>query len=347
MAETSRDRVTITLGRSGQVIKRAGQVSNSYADSLPAAGAKRSVRDRLGSNVDGSFLNGSVLNNKRQRGDISMPSLSANGLNDVRIGRDDLRFKLMQKNASRRAQGDNDQKGADLRHKLSKASRPSVTTLDSRQRLAEPKDTGFLGRIPSTRRADDLPRMDSARTSYSTWTLDHLRKRSPDRALGIGSSRGLSPPRNLEEQHRRPLNRTADDVRSVPFVRKDVFDTSRPIGSANLMSKPAIPPVLSKPVPPPLGQLPPSTGIGQKTSYMGDEQKTVDGLLHSLGLGKYVIIFKAEEVDMAALKQMRENDLKELGIPMVNFLSIPLFLCFLSLFLCLDRHCSGTHLDYM
>ncbi|XP_041015383.1 uncharacterized protein LOC121258091 isoform X3 [Juglans microcarpa x Juglans regia] len=317
MAETSRDRVTITLGRSGQVIKRAGQVSNSYADSLPAAGAKRSVRDRLGSNVDGSFLNGSVLNNKRQRGDISMPSLSANGLNgNVRIGRDDLRFKLMQKNASRRAQGDNDQKGADLRHKLSKASRPSVTTLDSRQRLAEPKDTGFLGRIPSTRRADDLPRMDSARTSYSTWTLDHLRKRSPDRALGIGSSRGLSPPRNLEEQHRRPLNRTADDVRSVPFVRKDVFDTSRPIGSANLMSKPAIPPVLSKPVPPPLGQLPPSTGIGQKTSYMGDEQKTVDGLLHSLGLGKYVIIFKAEEVDMAALKQMRENDLKELGIPM-------------------------------
>ncbi|KAG6650911.1 hypothetical protein I3843_06G070600 [Carya illinoinensis] len=316
MAETSRDRVTITLGRSGQVIKRAGQVSNSYADSLPAAGAKRSVRDRLGSNVDGSFLNGSVLSNKRRRGDISMPSLSANGLNgNVRIGRDDLRFKLMQKNASRRAQGDNDQKGADLREKLSRTSRRSVTTLDSRQCLAEPKDTGFLGRIPSTRRSG-LPRMDSARTSYSTWTLDHLRKRSPDRALGIGSSRGLSPPRNMEEQHRRPLNRTADDVRSVPFVRKDVFDTSRPIGTANLMAKPAIPPVLSKPVLPPLGQLPPPTGIGQKVSYMGDEQKTVDGLLHSLGLGKYVIIFKAEEVDMAALKQMRENDLKELGIPM-------------------------------
>lgn len=28
----------------------------------------------------------------------------------------------------------------------------------------------------------------------------------------------------------------------------------------------------------------------------GDEQQTVDGLLHTLGLGKYAIIFKAEEV---------------------------------------------------
>lgn len=28
----------------------------------------------------------------------------------------------------------------------------------------------------------------------------------------------------------------------------------------------------------------------------GEEQQTVDGLLHSLGLGKYAILFKAEEV---------------------------------------------------
>ncbi|XP_041012805.1 uncharacterized protein LOC121256199 [Juglans microcarpa x Juglans regia] len=290
MSGNSRDRITITLGRSGQVVKRAGQVSDvSYADSLPAAGTKRSVRDRIGSNVHSSLSNGSELYNKRQRGDSSMRILGANGSNDVRIGRDDPRFKLMQKNASRRVHDGDDQKCVDLREKLSKTIRPPLTTLDSRQRFVEPKDTGFLGRIPSTRSPDDLPRMDSMRASYSTWTLDHLRRRSPDRALGIGTSRGLSPP---------------------------VFDTSRPMSSTPFIAKPAIPPVPAKPVPPPLGQLPPPNGIGQNISYVGDEQKTIDGLLQSLGLGKYAIIFKAEEVDITALKQMGENDLKELGIPM-------------------------------
>jgi hypothetical protein len=81
MGEAS-GRVTITLGRGGQVVKRSGQVSDvSYADSLLAAGTKRSVRDRLGSNVDSSVLQGNKLDNKRQRGDISMRSLSSNGLN--------------------------------------------------------------------------------------------------------------------------------------------------------------------------------------------------------------------------------------------------------------------------
>ncbi|MBA0689048.1 hypothetical protein Goari_006798 [Gossypium aridum] len=58
----------------------------------------------------------------------------------------------------------------------------------------------------------------------------------------------------------------------------------------------------------------------------GAEQQTVEGLLHSLGLGKYTITFKAEEVDMTALKQMGENDLKELGIPMRSLLMIVLTL---------------------
>jgi len=53
----------------------------------------------------------------------------------------------------------------------------------------------------------------------------------------------------------------------------------------------------------------------QKTSGGGDDQ-TVGGLLHSLGLGKYSITFQAEEVDMAALRHMTDNDLKELGVPM-------------------------------
>lgn len=43
---------------------------------------------------------------------------------------------------------------------------------------------------------------------------------------------------------------------------------------------------------------------------------TVDGLLHSLGLEKYLITFQAEEVDMTALMHMNDEDLKALGIPM-------------------------------
>lgn len=43
---------------------------------------------------------------------------------------------------------------------------------------------------------------------------------------------------------------------------------------------------------------------------------TVTGLLNSMGLEKYVVLFQAEEVDMAALSQMKDSDLKDMGVPM-------------------------------
>lgn len=46
-----------------QVVKKSGQVSD--ADFRPVAGTKRSVRDRLGSNVDSSVLHANKLDNKR------------------------------------------------------------------------------------------------------------------------------------------------------------------------------------------------------------------------------------------------------------------------------------------
>ncbi|WOL00377.1 ankyrin repeat and SAM domain-containing protein 6 [Canna indica] len=54
----------------------------------------------------------------------------------------------------------------------------------------------------------------------------------------------------------------------------------------------------------------------RKTSHQKSEL-AVDGFLHSLGLEKYLITFQAEEVDMAALKHMNDEDLRALGIPMV------------------------------
>ncbi|CAK7332767.1 unnamed protein product [Dovyalis caffra] len=320
MAETSKARVTITLGRSGQVVKRAATVSDDHSNSLQGAGSKRSVMDRLGSNSDISSIHGNRVSNKRQRGDSSLTSLGANGVEDARIGKDDLRYKLLQKNVFRRAQSDDDQKTMDLREKLSRTIRPPgpplSSNLDAQQRMPEPKNTSILGRIPPIRSADDLHHMDS-RNSYSPWTLDHIRRRSPDGV--ISSSRGLSPPRNMDNLQRRPLNRTYDDVRTVPYMNKDVLDTPRSVSSSTtFMTKPSMPPpiVPAKSVAPHIGQLPPPSGIVQKSSYAAEEPQTVEGLLHSLGLGKYAIIFKAEEVDMTALKQMGESDLKELGIPM-------------------------------
>ncbi|KAJ9172096.1 hypothetical protein P3X46_015379 [Hevea brasiliensis] len=320
MAEASKGRVTITLGRTGQVVKRAAAVSEvDYADHLPSAGNKRSVRDRLGSSLDSFSSHGSLANNKKQRVDSYLTSLRVNGAEGVRIGKDDLRFKLMQKNDRRRAQSDYDQKTMDLREKLSRAVHPSgppPSSLDAWQRMPDTKDNSILGRIPPTRSADNLPRIDSSRNSYSPWTLDHIRRRSPDRI--IGSSRGLTPPRNVEELQRRQLNSTFDDARTVSYMNKDVLDASRPVNSSTaFMTKSVLPAASTKPAVPFVGQLrPPASGILHKSSYAGEEQQTVESLLHSLGLGKYAIIFKAEEVDMTALKQMRENDLKELGIPM-------------------------------
>ncbi|XP_021613763.1 uncharacterized protein LOC110615883 isoform X2 [Manihot esculenta] len=328
MAEASKGRVTITLGRTGQVVKRAAAVSGVDSDDpLPGASNKRSVRDRLGSSLESFSSHGSLVNNKsytlpycRQRGDSYLTGLSGNRVEDGRIGKDDLRFKLMQKNVTRRAQRDYGKKNMDLREKLSRTvhqhSGPPPSTVDTLQHMPDPKNTSILGRLPPARSVDNLPRIDSSTSSYSPWTLDHIRRRSPDRI--IGSSRGLSPPRNVGELQRRPLSRTLDDGITVPYMNKDVLDASRPVSSSTpFMSKTVLPAVATKPTAPLLGQLPPSaSGILQKSSYAAEEQQTVEGLLHSLGLGKYAIIFKAEEVDMTALKQMGESDLKELGIPM-------------------------------
>uniref|UniRef100_A0A5B7BPU8 Putative Sterile alpha motif domain-containing protein isoform 1 n=1 Tax=Davidia involucrata TaxID=16924 RepID=A0A5B7BPU8_DAVIN len=318
MAETSGSRVTITLGRGGQVVKRAGPgLDSGFSDSHPALGSKRSVRDRLGSDVHGA-----QLNNKRQRGDSA-----SNGVDDMRLGKDDLRFKLMQKNVSRRVQSDG-QNGVDLRDTLSREVRtsttnlstrhrmPKPTSLSTRQLLPEPKYASILGRVPSSRSADALPHMNSLRNTYSPWTLDRLRRRSPDGVLG--TSTGLSPRRMEEELPKRPLIRTYDDVRSrtVSYISKDILEPSRPMGTASFMTKPIVPAGSVKSVAPLLAPPPPPSGIVQKSSYTGSEHLTMDGFMQSLGLEKYAIYLKAEEVDMTVLRQMGDNDLKELGIPM-------------------------------
>ncbi|OIT06886.1 PREDICTED: ankyrin repeat and SAM domain-containing protein 6-like [Nicotiana attenuata] len=58
--------------------------------------------------------------------------------------------------------------------------------------------------------------------------------------------------------------------------------------------------------------------IASKVSKKKSQQKveSVDSFLQSLGLEKYAVTFQAEEVDMAALLHMTDEDLKAMGIPM-------------------------------
>ncbi|XP_058112121.1 uncharacterized protein LOC131255430 isoform X2 [Magnolia sinica] len=294
----SRPQVTITLGRSGQVVKRADTISDgSHSDYVPS-GSKRPVRERLGgSNVDTRHLYGGRSKRKRQRKDVVNDGNQY--FSNARVGQDDLRHKLMRKNLSRRTRSDGEQHdGVDLREKLSRTVH-APSRIDARQRMPEPKATSLLSRIPPTRSADDLLQVDSLRKSYSAWTLDGLRHRSPDRLLG--SSRGISSTRNVDGLRQVSSIRPLDAPRSNSFLTKGAIDASRP---TTFMAKAPATLEAAKPV----VRLPPPG--------MAEEPLSVAGLLHSLGLGKYSILFQAEEVDMTALKQMGDNDLKELGIPM-------------------------------
>jgi len=319
MAETSRSQFTITLGRSGQVVKRAGAVSDrGFSDSQPAVGGKRSIRDRLGANVDGFHPN-----NKRQRGDSNKLN-NWNCVEDAQLCKDDLRFKLMRKNKVGRVQSDVQMNKVDLREAPSSSVRHSMTSLNLQPRMPERRDARDLvperkgasipGQIPYMRSAHALPRMDSLRNSYSPWTLDRIRKRSPD--VVLRTSRNLSPQRNDVDITRGPLMRAYDDARTESYMSRDILDRGRYFGTPSYMKKP---PIASAPLKSyASSQALPSqpSGIVHRSSYMGNEHLTVESLLYTLGLERYSISFQAEEVDMTALRQMGDTDLQQLGIPM-------------------------------
>lgn len=48
-----------------QVVKKPTDLSDAFIDSPPSAGSKRSIRDRLGDNGDGSLLYGNQMSSKR------------------------------------------------------------------------------------------------------------------------------------------------------------------------------------------------------------------------------------------------------------------------------------------
>lgn len=275
----SRPQVTITLGHTGQVVKRTSGSGETFrSDYGSVSGSKRSVRDRLGNGGDQPY------NNKRQKHQ------------GTQVNKDDLRFKLLRKK----------ELSMDLREKLSRTVLPPLR-VDPRERERDPKETGLIRRMPPARSQDDLE-MESYRKSYAAWNLDGLRRRSPDRLVSTSRPRGVSPPRVIEVRRQvRPVEAS----RPSHMMNRDVISVP---GPTTLVRKPTLPVEGAKPV----LRLAPQTasGVVQKSPYMGEQPVTVASLLQTLGLSKYSIMFQAEEVDMPALRQMGDSDLKELGIPM-------------------------------
>ncbi|CAI0386508.1 unnamed protein product [Linum tenue] len=273
MAEASNGRVTITLGPSGQVVKRAVSAAG-YSDSLLGAGGKRSVRDRLGGDSEGSMYRG----DKRHRSDSYLTAANSAGVRDARIGKGDLRFKLLQKNVGRRDQSDDDK--WDLRDKLSKKAQslshpPAV--LGTGELMSYPRETSLLGGIPPSGSSSELSRREPSRNSYSPWTLDHIRRRSPGRIItastppdrGISTSRGFSPPRHVDEGQRRSLGRSIDDVRPVSYMTRDVRDAPRSMSSStHFMPKPGLPTVSTKSAAPISAPVAPASNVPEMNSRL-------------------------------------------------------------------------------
>ncbi|KAA0037471.1 ankyrin repeat and SAM domain-containing protein 6-like [Cucumis melo var. makuwa] len=306
----SKPRVTITLGRSGQVVKRGGSSSSaadftqSYVDSGPEPRRKRYI-ERSADNAEDLFSS----TNKRQRGVDFHSSLSGGERkNAYRVGQNDLRLKLMRKNQSKKIGIGEEHSRTDLHNRFSKNSLPS-TSGDVVHRGHEFRGSNLIRQTHSRESADDLYLEHSQRKSAVSY-IDRMRVRSPDGI--VKSSMGHSPPKYDAEFRRGSSMREADRSRDEWFLRNSIADSYRTVDSASAKMKAPLP-VSGRAAKDHTA----ISGSMQRSSPMGELPLSVAGLLNSLGLGKYAIHFQAEEIDMAALRQMEDKDLKELGIPMV------------------------------
>ncbi|PUZ47531.1 hypothetical protein GQ55_7G173000 [Panicum hallii var. hallii] len=309
------------------VVKRRDISDVINDDEVPLSGKKRSLRERLGSNVTDSDFYGSQHRNKRQQ--TESDSSHGDDGSDRQVGKDDLRLKLMRKGLLQRSNGGAEQNGVDLREKLSRnqknlsrydarghapESRARYDMRDkppelrsrysSREGVLVSRPSAVVSRIPSARSVDE---MDSSRKPYSSWATDGLRHSSPER---LTSFRGdASPPRAYDQIRSMPSLRSVGSSRPQSFITRDAHETSRaqPYSGKSTISVDAVQRA---------NEITPSGAAMPTAPVVKEVPQTVTELLSSLGLEKYLVLFQAEEVDMAALRQMGESDLKDMGVPM-------------------------------
>ncbi|CAN1162729.1 hypothetical protein LINPERPRIM_LOCUS32293 [Linum perenne] len=291
---SSNTKVTITLGRSGQVVTKESfkrlPVENSWS-------------------YDSGFS--SLSSNKRHRGDGAQWIKGYAGNNGSRIAPNDLRLKLMRKRQSKRAQDVVKQHRIIGKHQT--LSRSSETPVSYRMLSTRPSSSRYSNFRPI--RADEFhsgfSRADSSRRTNPSQIMGGPRTRSPDRLFR--ATRELSPPRTSGHIKRMPPIRNGDFSSSRSLLRSDGPSESKPLFTSSPLLKSERPiPQTGSPVP----RVAQTKETLQQVWRKVDVPATVPSLLHSLGLGKYCINFQAEEVDMTVLKQMGEKDLKDMGIPM-------------------------------
>ncbi|KAH6803543.1 Sterile alpha motif domain-containing protein [Perilla frutescens var. frutescens] len=118
---------------------------------------------------------------------------------------------------------------------------------------------------------------------------------------GIQSVRGPGGARDLREKLSGSVYSRPAESRPPAARPKPALEASRPARKSVIAQSPAL-----------------ETKVAITVSKKKGQQKveSVESFLQSLGLEKYSITFQAEEVDMAALVHMSDEDLKAMGIPM-------------------------------
>ncbi|KAL3526012.1 hypothetical protein ACH5RR_014384 [Cinchona calisaya] len=172
------------------------------------------------------------------------------------------------------------------------------------RRIEEEKKKELLENMSRTTQSSEGPERSLSRN------IAPVRRKAPRGNPQV--SGGMPSSRPIGEVLKSPMPILASRTRHM--VSSDLLDPSHTKGPRTMM---VMAPRTRNSLNPskPLQELPSASSSMLRNTYT-DEHLTVSSLLHSLGLGKYAILFQAEEVDMAALKQMGDHDLKELGIPM-------------------------------
>lgn len=255
---------------------------------------------------------GFLLNRKRQQGRGAQRGLGINK-RESGIAKNDLRLKLMRKRNSKqqdrsvvKERNVNERREKFSKHVLPPENLGKLPTWSGLNTSADMRQMPIHGR-----NADNLYQGESMRQSIPSHMMSRTRGRSPERVFGNTSV--PSGPRSFDEmQQRVPAGPgpNSNAPRAGYFSSMASIDASRhsglPSTAVRTISE------STRPVP----QVAPANGMMQWSSYGSEEPATVSSLLHSLGLGKYVVSFQFEEVDMTVLKQMGDKDLKDMGIPM-------------------------------
>ncbi|WRX21622.1 Sterile alpha motif domain - like 6 [Theobroma cacao] len=218
-----------------------------------------------------------IYSNKRHRGDGSEWRSGGSRLKGSCLAGNDLRLKLIRKSRPHHFRSVLEDRRKRNSEKLSKDTRPPQN-LSMRPCRPGPNGIDNLNRITTNCVRDGLH-------IYPLQTMD--------------GSRGFAE---------MPQIIPTAPARADLFSSNGVFDSSRVTGIIPLTEKDV---TASR-----VTYVAPMSSLLQRRQHVDNEPFTVTALLDSLGLGKYAILFRAEEVDMTALRQMGDRDLKELGIPM-------------------------------